>query len=97
MNVSQKTIDEVERAERLDAEARERIAATEKAEFAEFHNRLRLLLNIDCWELEEAGVIKKGDRAAWNSFMRDPHRWFIQVNDETAEKLWALMQTRMKP
>jgi len=62
----------------------------------EFHNGLRILLNIDMHELEAAGIIRNGDRNAWGTFTRDPYRYFIRADDPTAEKLWTIMQKRMK-
>ena len=60
----------------------------------EFHNGLRILLNIDMHELEEAGVIAKDDMQDWYKFRRDPFRWLITAPDEAAERLWALMEKR---
>ena len=62
----------------------------------EFHNGLRLLLNIDKHELVAAGVIEADDDDGWVEFRDDPHIWFICASDVMADKLWALMQTRMK-
>lgn len=64
---------------------------------AEFHNGLRILLNLDRHVLVQAGVLPHGDHNAWGTFTRDPYRFFIRADDATAEKLWTLMQTRMKP
>lgn len=60
----------------------------------DFHNRLRILLNIGMIELERAGVIEPGDRAEWDRFRESPWRWFIACSDEQAEALWALMNSR---
>ena len=62
----------------------------------EFHNALRLILNIDMHELVEAGVIAKDDKQAWNRFRLNPYRWLIMAPDDAADKLWALMEKRMK-
>ncbi len=64
--------------------------------FAEFHNALRILTSIDQCELEDAGVIKPGDMASWGPFSRDPFRWFIRADDETAAKLWAIIERRQR-
>ena len=61
----------------------------------EFHNGLRILLNLDRDVLEAAGVLKHADHNAWGTFKRDPFRWFIRASDTQADRLWALMQTRM--
>ena len=66
-------------------------------ELRQFHNALRILLNIDRWELEEAGYIKtdveKRSRK-WEAFRSDPFRAFIQASDEDAEILWAIIERR---
>lgn len=60
----------------------------------EFHNALRVLLNIDRDELERAGIIGHADHNAWGTFKRDPYRFLIRADDETAEKLWRLIEAR---
>ena len=62
----------------------------------EFHNGLRILLNIDMFELEEAGVIAKDDMRAWHEFRDNPWRWFIYAQNAQADRLWALMPKSMK-
>lgn len=62
--------------------------------FREFHNGLRILLNLDRQDLVDAGVIRPDDHNAWGDFRRNPFRWFIQGSDTQAEKLWVLMQKR---
>jgi hypothetical protein len=59
-----------------------------------FHNRLRIMIGIDRHELEAAGVIAQGDHNAWGTFHRDPYRWLIRCDDETAKKLWAVIERR---
>lgn len=62
--------------------------------FNEFHNRLRILLNIDRHELEAAGVIKTADHNAWGAFQRDPFRFFIHADDATASRLWLMIDQK---
>ena len=64
--------------------------------FAEFHNALRILTNIDRHELEAAGVIEANDHNAWGEFRRDPFRRFIRSDDATAAKLWAIIERRQR-
>lgn len=64
--------------------------------FAEFHNGLRVLLNIDQLDLVRAGILPANNINAWGEFRRDPFRWFIRADDEKAHKLWALVEGRMK-
>lgn len=52
-----------------------------------FHNTLRILLNID---QDEIGL----DGPVWDSFQRDPFRWFIRACDADAEKVWAAVERR---
>jgi hypothetical protein len=63
--------------------------------FEQFHNALRILLCIDRRELEQIGVIEgPSDNEEWDAFRRDPFRWFIRADDETAGKVWRLIQKR---
>ena len=64
---------------------------------AEFHNMLRILVNLDRHDLEAAGIIKRGDHNAWGTFHRDPFRWFIRAVSSSARKLFTLIQTRHEP
>lgn len=52
----------------------------------QFHNRMRVLMSIDSHEL--------GDPNWWPRFRDDPHRFFIRCDDETAEKIWAVIEQR---
>lgn len=62
----------------------------------EFHNGLRILLNLERGQLEDAGIILHGDHNAWAMFARDLFRFLIRSDEHRARKVWALMQTRMK-
>lgn len=62
----------------------------------EFHNALRVLLNLDRDVLVNAAVLVDDDAVSWALFRRDPFRWFILADDEAVKRLWALMETRMK-
>lgn len=55
--------------------------------FAEFHNALRIMLNID---RDELGL----DVFAWQTFQRDPYRWFIKACDADARKVWKIIEAR---
>ena len=56
----------------------------------EFRNRLCILRSIDEDELRSAGI-KLSDKD-WLSFCLDPFRFFLKMDDETAEKLWRLIE-----
>jgi len=60
--------------------------------FAEFHNNMRIMLNIDRDVLESAGVIEFGDNVAWEMFIKNPFMWFIRAPTQQAQKLWALIE-----
>ena len=62
--------------------------------YPEFHNALRILMNIDQDELVNAGVLISGDHNAWGEFRRDPFRWFILVPDEVSEKVWQIIKLK---
>lgn len=61
---------------------------------AEFHNGLRILASIDMHELEDCGAIAHGDQSSWLMFRENPWRWFIRVGDDTAERVWSIIQRR---
>ena len=62
--------------------------------FGRFHNALRILLNVDCHELIEAGVLKAEEEVAWTRFRSDPFRFFIRADEATAGRLWNLIERR---
>lgn len=68
--------------------------------FNEFHNGLRILLNIDSDEFMDA-VYPNGTphglhmRGEWETFRENPYNWFIRASDQKAHGLWQLMQKRM--
>lgn len=61
---------------------------------AEFSNALRIMTSLDRHELEDAGILPKGDHNAWGTFRRDPFRWFIRADDAAASKLFILICQR---
>ena len=60
----------------------------------DFHNRLRILVGIDQHELVDAGAVRPDDLNAWESFSRDPYRFFIRADGETAAAIWAVIERR---
>lgn len=63
--------------------------------FDEFHNALRILLNIDKWELDEAGVHFSPDgKHSWDAFRDNPWRAFILRDTPTAKKIWEIVERR---
>jgi len=62
----------------------------DEAKMLDFHNRLRILLNID--EIEFAHVSL--DDTRWAKFASNPFRYFITCDDETCRKLWRLIEER---
>ena len=57
----------------------------------QFHNALRILLNIDRWD------VKWMDDREWQEFIANPHRFFIACDDPTADALWATGAARVTP
>lgn len=57
---------------------------------AEFHNALRILLNLDRDDLPFL------DGRAWQRFRTDPFRFFIRADDPTADRLWAAIEARQR-
>ena len=54
----------------------------------EFHNALRILLNIDHWDVEWMTT------SQWQDFIANPHKFFIACDDPTADRLWAIIEER---
>ena len=55
-----------------------------------FHNLLRLLCNIDHYEVADAF----NDGEDWERFVNHPWKWFIQADDRKAEIIWQRMMER---
>jgi hypothetical protein len=65
-------------------------------ELREFHNALRVLMNIDGDEFVRAigrdSAIWSPDD--WPKFSNNPHLWFIRANDADAKAIWAIIEER---
>lgn len=68
---------------------------------SEFHNALRIMTSIDFSELVNAGVMvesdARGEFCKWEKFRADPYRYLIRADDDTADKIWGIIQARMRP
>lgn len=60
--------------------------------FDQFHNMLRIMMNLDRPDLEAGGI--KFERGEWEAFRDNPHRWFIRTDSKTALAIWALIVKR---
>ena len=68
--------------------------------FGEFRNALCILASIDEHELVEARVpLQKLRtlRGSWADFAADPYRFILRTDDETAAKIWSIVERRSKP
>lgn len=63
-------------------------------ELRTFHNRLRILINIDMSELVNAGIISSDDTSQWIAFRDNPWRWFIRAEDEQVSRVWKIVEHR---
>ena len=59
-------------------------------EAARFHNRLRILLNIEAGDFAAAGLTFE----QWRTFVADPFRAFIRADDPTAAAIWSIVEAR---
>ena len=57
----------------------------------EFHNGLRILMNLDFDDLVKAGAFHEWQADAWQNFRRDPFRSFIRADEETVDIIWDLI------
>lgn len=63
--------------------------------FDEFHNALRILLNIDFDQFEQA--LADSPEAAeeeWQHFQINPYRYFISADDSVSKALFAIIHER---
>jgi hypothetical protein len=67
---------------------------TDRLTFAEFHNALRIMLNLDQSDLVQAGVLDAKDEQGWRNLSADPFRWFIRTSDARADRFWLLIKSR---
>ena len=56
-----------------------------------FHNRVRILANIDRWDLEKEAPFT---REEWQMFVRDPISFFIRCRDDQRLSLWKVVCRR---
>lgn len=63
--------------------------------FAEFRNALCVLASIDEHELVDAGLTLS--TLAWTDFAQNPWRYIVRADDETAAKIWSIIQRRSRP
>jgi hypothetical protein len=61
--------------------------------FALFHNRLRIMLNIDKFDLD-AAVGEETSMYEWNQFAANPWRWFIEADTRRAGGVFQLIEAR---
>lgn len=66
-------------------------------ELSVFHNRLRLLLNVDMGQLVDAGVISSDDTGSWQAFRNDPFRWLIRAPFEDVRRVWLIIEPTRSP
>lgn len=62
------------------------------ADLRRFHNRLRILLNIDEDELNRSGATY-GD-ADWIAFSTNPWRWLILADDLQKQAVYTIIRSR---
>ena len=74
---------------------------------AEFRNALCILRSIDLYELQTIGLWTDADKTAqsreagrdwdrWEHFRDAPYEYFISIDDETSDKIWAVIEQRQQ-
>lgn len=59
-----------------------------------FRNVFAILHNIDMWELENAGIIRKGDNDKWTRFNQNLTTFILKLDDAKLDALCDLVQSR---
>ncbi len=59
-----------------------------------FHNALRIMNCLDRDELVRGGVLAAGDGPGWHRFRSNPAIFMVRADDETAARLWRLIEGR---
>lgn len=59
-----------------------------------FHNALRIMHSLDRTELVRGGVIAADDGSGWHRFRSNPATFMVKADDETAARLWRLIEGR---
>lgn len=59
-----------------------------------FRNMFAILHNVAMWDLEDAGIIRKGDEDKWKRFNRDLTTFVLKLDDARLDALYALVQSR---
>jgi hypothetical protein len=80
--------------ERDDAMRQQEATEENERDLRRFHNRLRILVNIDMPEFLTVAPDAKGDDRIWVSFRQNPWRWFIRASDDQAAALWKIIRAR---
>lgn len=57
-------------------------------------NMFAILHNVAMWDLEDAGVIRKGDEDKWRRFNNDLTTFVLKLDDARLGALYALVQSR---
>ena len=64
--------------------------ADDKADMERFHNRLRVLCNIDIWDVD----MSRWDTNREGLFFDNPWKFFIQCSDKQRAELWRIIRER---
>lgn len=59
-----------------------------------FHNALRIMHCLDQDKLVRGGVIAADDGSGWHRFRSNPAAFMVRCDDETAARLWVLIEAR---
>lgn len=59
-----------------------------------FRNMFAILHNVAMWDLENAGIIRKGDEPKWKRFNNDLTTFVLKLDDARLDALCALVQSR---
>lgn len=68
---------------------------TQTSDSDRFRETFVILHNVAMWDLEDAGVIRKGDKDKWSRFNHNLTTFVLKLNDPQLDALWSLVASRL--
>lgn len=77
-------------------EAKPPVVAPQQQHYTDrFRETFAILHNLAMWDLEDAGIISKGDDDKWKRFNNDLTTFVLKLDDARLDALFGLVEDRM--